>query len=77
MTSWNAAGLDRSKHKLTWRMDMVRAMNIRTNANLVLLTTRIESALAHGIVGAAADQGGRDCASQQDRANGVGHDGKG
>src|SRR5262249_62051003 len=35
------------------------------------------SALAYGIVGAAADQGRRDRARQQDRKNGVGHDGQG
>ena len=35
------------------------------------------SALAYGIAGAAADQGRRDRACQQDRANGLGHDGQG
>jgi transposase len=35
------------------------------------------SALAYGIVGAAAHQGGRDRACQQDRKNGVGHAGQG
>ena len=35
------------------------------------------SALAHGIVGAAADQGRRHRACQQDRADGLGHDGQG
>jgi transposase len=35
------------------------------------------SALAYGIAGAAANQGRRDRARQQDRKNGVGHDGRG
>src|SRR6266481_5660858 len=35
------------------------------------------SALAHGLVGAAADQGCGYRARQQDRANGLGHDGQG
>jgi hypothetical protein len=35
------------------------------------------SALAYGIAGAAANEGRRDRARQQDRKNGVGHDGPG
>src|ERR1035437_2823016 len=34
-------------------------------------------ALAHGIVGAASDEGRRHRACQQDRADGLGHDGQG
>jgi len=35
------------------------------------------AALAHRIVGAATDEDRRDRAGQQDRKNGVGHDGQG
>jgi hypothetical protein len=35
------------------------------------------SALAHGIAGPAANEGRRDRARQQDREDGVGHDGHG
>src|SRR6202521_5241948 len=37
----------------------------------------LPSSWAHGLAGEAADQGCRNSARQQDRANGLGHDGQG
>ena len=43
----------------------------------VIATLGVASALAYGVVGAAPDQGRRHRTSEQDCADGLGHDGQG